>query len=176
MVYVVPYLQGRQSPRETYGWCLCSICCALKRKKTSVRLSALFFLTLECLKFHVNVRQDIIDYSDGLIAYVITLEESRASYSVSFHLHCFLEFSEPILLENLRKMVLEFANGAHFNLQACKSRKSCIKYITTQTPNFSYPHYCKATQRSTKKCFCILRYTVKCYKIYIHDFCGEINN
>ena len=55
------------------------------------------------------------------------------------HLHLFLEFAEPKFVEDIRSWVSILCGGygenVRFDCQPCRSRKTCLKYITKEGHN-----------------------------------------
>lgn len=107
-----------------------------------VKPCSIFFLTLSLPTYYESIRHDILLWFTGLLTFVISVEESKTSEQVSFHAHCFLHFSDKIFLSDLREYIDVCVNlnfgGCHFDLQSCKSRKSCIKYVTKEDRNSIY--------------------------------------
>lgn len=80
-----------------------------RKRKTSVRPSTQFFLTLDISREDTQSRCLVVNYfSSELNTYVVGLEKSRSSTRVSTHLHCFLEFKDSQLLEALRPRVIKY--------------------------------------------------------------------
>lgn len=104
-------------------------------KKTSVRPSKNYFLTLDLLEINGEVRSRVVGVFDSLVSYCVGLESSRVSSRVSYHLHCYFEFKEPMLFENVRSLIVARYPGVRFDLQACKSVKNVLKYITKEDRN-----------------------------------------
>lgn len=51
---------------------------------------------------------------------------------MSIHLHCFLEFNNPLYLVDVRQIVVNKYPNCHIDVQFCKSKKTVLKYITKE--------------------------------------------
>ena len=81
-------------------------------------------------------KRNIVYYFDDLVSYCISIEASNTSSAVSYHVHAFLEFESKLFISDLRQWVEVVLNASdekiHFDLQPCRSRKSCLKYISKE--------------------------------------------
>lgn len=96
-----------------------------------------FFFTLDLPSYYDSCRKDIVQWFDQLVTFCVAVEVSRISKRVSFHAHSYLEFSDKILLSDLRDYIdicinTQFGESLRFDLQSCKSPKSVLKYITKE--------------------------------------------
>lgn len=82
-----------------------------------------------------TIRQDFVNTFDQVVSFCCSLEVSKSSLKVSNHLHCFMEFAEDILLEELRDYIVCCFPDDHLDLQPCRSRRSCLKYISKEDIN-----------------------------------------
>lgn len=100
----------------------------VRRKPGSV-----FFITVEIPYFYEEIRQDFLQSFDDVVAYCIAVEKSNTSKRVSFHLHAYLKFSEKFFVDDIRVFLNElYDNNIHFDIQPCRSTKSCLKYISKE--------------------------------------------
>lgn len=103
-----------------------------KRKKPGCQ----FFITVSLPPsgtLNESVRSDFLDFFDDLKTYCVALEKAESASKVSnVHLHAFLEFHEPLLIDDLRQYVELVVDGLRFDIQPCRSRKSCLIYITKE--------------------------------------------
>lgn len=91
-----------------------------------------FFITVELLEIYEGVREDFLAWFEGVLTFCVAVEISRVSSRVSNHLHAFLEFDNDILLADMNDYVRACLDGLHFDLQACRSKKTVLKYITKE--------------------------------------------
>lgn len=92
-----------------------------------------FFITVSLDHYVDTVRQELLDYFDSnLVSYCISVEKSIVSRNVSYHLHCFLEFSNSVYVDDLRQYIDLIFDGCKIDVQACRSKKSCVKYISKE--------------------------------------------
>lgn len=104
---------------------------AATRKKPGT----IFFITVELDESTIDVhfvREDFLSYFDNVVTFCIAVENSKRSDRVSKHLHAFLEFSVPVYVAELREYVDIVMNGAHIDVQASRSKKSTLKYISKE--------------------------------------------
>lgn len=127
-----------------------------------------FFLTIDLESYYESVRKDIVLWFDQLVSFCVAVEVSRISKRVSFHAHCYFEFSEKLFLSDLREYVdicvkQHFGQSLRFDLQSCKSTKSVLKYITKEDRfpffnvklsclHFNYRSYVWAVNTAQFKC------------------------
>lgn len=100
-----------------------------------VRPGKQFFITVSLVDPESCVRSDFLSYFDNLVSYCIAVESSKTSNIVSTHLHAFLEFSDRYFLSDIRNYVLLFSDDSRVDVQACRSKKSCLKYISKEDVN-----------------------------------------
>lgn len=78
------------------------------------------------------MRSDFINFFTDIVTFCVAVEISKVSNSVDNHLHAFLEFGSPIFVDELSDYIRIFAACNHVDVQPCKSRKSCLRYITKE--------------------------------------------
>lgn len=126
----------------------------------------LFFVTVSLDVDDVSCkeywRSDFLCCFDNLVSYCIALESSSEASKVNYHLHAFLEFDEPIFVDDLSEYIRSCYNNCRVDCQPCKSRRSCLKYISKEDTqlltnikvsslHFNYRVYCWARSTSTFK-------------------------
>lgn len=144
-----------------------------------------FFLTVSLsVRDRESVEQcraDLLSAFDDLVSYCISLESSNNS-NCEYHLHAYLEFEESYKLTELSQYIRILFDGCRIDLQACRSKKSCLKYITKEDVNpltnikvsslhFNYRCYCWA--RNTKVFHYTDPFVVEhrfCYRYLKHYF------
>lgn len=125
----------------------------------------MFFITLSLLfGQYSSVRLDflnsLLDFGIPLISYCICLERSDKSDIVDYHLHCFIELQGKIIIEELRSIIISLWPDHGLDIQPCRSKKSCLKYIIKEDThlltnikknllNFNYQCYCWAERTGT---------------------------
>ena len=101
-----------------------------------IRAGRIFFITVSLTDLFSRVREDFVDNFEDLASYCSNVESSHSSGIMFHHLHVFLEFREKFFVDDLRKWVDVFLNSGeqkiHFDIQPCRSRKSCLRYITKE--------------------------------------------
>lgn len=105
-----------------------SVTAVVKRQKPG----ALFFITIEVFEVYEGVREDFVGNFDNVVTFCCALEKSSVSERVSYHLHCFLEFSEKYVINDIREFIMAVYPDNHVDIQPCRSRKSCLKYISKE--------------------------------------------
>lgn len=103
-----------------------------KSKRKRCKPGRQFFVTLELFEIYAAVREDFVQAFEDLATYCVAVERSVVSKRVSFHLHAFLEFNDKYLLTDIRQHIVSCFPDNHLDIQACKSRKSTLKYITKE--------------------------------------------
>lgn len=58
-----------------------------------------------------SLREDFVSYFHGVNTYRVGIETSSRSKRISHHLHCFLEFDEPVFVSELREYVSVIVDG-----------------------------------------------------------------
>lgn len=104
-------------------------------KSKRLKPGSQFFVTLHLsIPVYDQIRQDFVESFQDLITYCCAVERSQSSLHVSNHLHCFLEFSEPILINDLRVFIESTFKDFYttLDLQACRSKRNILKYITKE--------------------------------------------
>ena len=64
--------------------------------------------------------------------------EVGSSPSSKYHLHCYVEFEEKILLFDLPKVLTIFKNNKNFNVQTVHNRKRVLAYISKENLDLYY--------------------------------------
>lgn len=100
--------------------------------KTREKPGRQFMLRLN-IHLYSRVRRDLLSYfeTDDLVTYVIGVERSPISDNVSHHAHVFLEFAERHYLRDVLSVASCITDG-QCDVQACRSKKSAIKYCTKE--------------------------------------------
>lgn len=99
----------------------------------------IFFITISILELYYSIREDFIDYFDDLISYVVAVETSKSAQKVSNHLHAFLEFANAVYVDDLREYISVICTFSdHIDVQPCRSKKSCVKYISKEDLNLVF--------------------------------------
>lgn len=125
------------------------------------RASRQFFVTLGGVQLYDAVRSEFVDsvgFFADIVSYCVAIERSNFVGCSSVHLHAFLEFEERFLLPEVRELILLAVGDYHIDVQAVKSKKSVLNYISkedrdlytnvkTSDLNFYYQMVCWA--RST---------------------------
>lgn len=109
--------------------------------KSRMRPGKIFFITLSGFDYYRSVRVEFvknIKYIFPLLTYCVAVEKSNVSKLVSYHLHAFLEFDCKLFIENLKDVILSLYFDCRLNIQACRSRKSCLKYISKEDKNLIF--------------------------------------
>lgn len=108
-----------------------------RNKSTRAKPGRLFFITLAVAEVYSSIREDFLLAFEGypIVSYLVALEESRQSLEVSNHLHCYLEFEEPILLTVLRDIIVSVFDDLHLDIQSCRSKRNCLKYCSKEDVN-----------------------------------------
>lgn len=107
--------------------------------KTRLKPGSLFFITVELLTIYEELRCNFVNSFVDVVTYCCSIERSVSSKRVSNHLHCFLELKEKLLLVKVREKVVDFfGEGVHIDVQACRSRRSALKYISKEDRNVYY--------------------------------------
>lgn len=78
------------------------------------------------LKFGFQI--EVISYASGL-------EKSDKSVTVDYHLHCFVEFAEPILIDEVRKYLVALYDEYYLNIQSCRSKRNALIYLSKEDVN-----------------------------------------
>lgn len=84
------------------------------------------------------IREDFVSFFDDIVTYCVAVEKSNTSVEVSNHLHAFLEFKEPVLLTNIREYISVFTDGARIDVQAARSKKTVLKYVSKEDLGLHY--------------------------------------
>ena len=71
-----------------------------------------------------------------IISYCVAVERSDKSELCSHHIHCFVEFKEALLISDLCEYLKSVYFELHIDVQPCRSRKSCLKYISKENVYF----------------------------------------
>lgn len=109
-----------------------------KENVKRLKPGSIFFITVECSSINETIRSDFVSSLSSVVTYCVALEESVSSKRVGYHLHIFLEFDKPLLLSALRQLCIAFFGDVHIDVQACRSKKTCLKYITKEDVNCYY--------------------------------------
>lgn len=103
-----------------------------EEKKTRNKPGHIFFITVGLPELYDSVYRDFIKNFTNLTSYAVTVETSRKSSLVSYHIHSFLEFAEPVLCANLSEYLHCVYPDIHVDCQPCHSRRTTLKYITKE--------------------------------------------
>lgn len=101
----------------------------LKQRKRPGRL---FAVTISDFEIYRKVREDFASSFVHLVTYCVAIERSQRSEKVSHHLHAFLEFDCEMLLEDLREYIVSCFPNIKLDLQACRSKKTWLIYISKE--------------------------------------------
>lgn len=91
-----------------------------------------FFVTVSLAEVYSTVRQDFISFFSDIVTYCVAVEISKVSVSVENHMHAFLEFGSAYFVDELSDYIRLFAACDHADVQPCRSRKSCLRYISKE--------------------------------------------
>lgn len=94
----------------------------------------LFFITLSLNEgsFYPVIRQDFVECFEGVVTYCCAIEKSSEQSLVSFHLHCFLEFADALHINDLRNYIVACFPEFKLDIQACRSKRNVLKYISKE--------------------------------------------
>lgn len=81
------------------------------------------------------MHEEFLSYFDNLERYCVVLEKSESSASCGHPRHTFLKFKDPYKIDILREYIKIFVYGYAFDIQPCRSERSCLKYITKEDRN-----------------------------------------
>jgi len=110
-----------------------------------VKRTHAFFITVAVGELYEEVRSDllsILEAFDCVKEYCIAVENYHCNKG-TFHIHCYVQFGNGVLLSDLQAFLRDFTSGS-LNIQSCKSRKSVLKYITKEdaSPLFNCSESC----------------------------------
>lgn len=116
----------------------------------------LFFITISLVSEVEGAREHLLSLFDDLVSYCVALERSSSKSKAVVHLHAFLEFNDNLLVEDLREYLVLIYDTERVNIQPCRSKRSCVKYISKEDVglltnikvsdlNFNYQLYCWAS-------------------------------
>lgn len=103
-----------------------------------------FFVTISLGEVYNTVREDFIQFFTNIVTFCVAVEISKVSSSVENHLHAFLEFDSPCFVDELADYIRVFAACNHVNVQPCRSRKSCLRYISKEDRDLYFN--CRVTE------------------------------
>lgn len=106
--------------------------------KSRCKPGCLFFVTLSLDEVYQDVRKDFLLSFNNIVTFCVAVEESKVSNKVSYHLHAFLEFASPCYVGDLREYISVVFDGLRCDVQPCRSKKSCLKYISKEDRDLFY--------------------------------------
>lgn len=98
------------------------------------RIVSAFFVTVDIESYYDEVRSDALDYFEQLVEYCIAYEKSNTN-RLDGHLHMYLKFEEGYKLGDFNEIIREYFVDCRVDIQKCKSRRSCLKYISKEDYN-----------------------------------------
>lgn len=129
----------QQPPRETSG------CVRLKHpgpvqcesvsgtvKKSRVRASKEFFITIGFPSFYPEVRTDLLDNFHDYESFCIAVEKHKENAKNDIHVHCYIKFIDNIFITDLSDHLRCIYQGLSVDVQKCKSKRNTLKYITKE--------------------------------------------
>lgn len=120
-----------------------------------------------------------------LVTHCISVEHCERSETGVDHLHAFIEFSLPLYILELCEYLREVYNGCKLDVQPCRCKKSCFKYVSkcdvwlitnvkTSSLHFNYQCFVWATNTIKVDCtdpFVVMhRFQYKFLERYLLDF------
>lgn len=95
-----------------------------------------FFITLHLKEIYLEVRADFLEFFEHLdiVTYCVAVEKTVSDID-KFHLHAYLEFSNDYYLADIRDIIESSFVDCNFDLQSCRSKRNCLKYITKEDKN-----------------------------------------
>lgn len=101
-----------------------------------IKPGALFLITISLRSSDEFSRQDLVDcFGSDLISFCVALERSSEQAEVSSHLHGFFEFKDKMFLNDIRMYVSNVFDDCRIDVQACRSRRNCLIYISKEDVN-----------------------------------------
>lgn len=104
-------------------------------KKTRVRGSKLFFITVDVPEVYDNIREEFVENFSCVESYCVGLEKHKGESKCPYHLHAYLKFSVKVLLGELCDELHTIFDGISVNVQKCKSERNALKYVTKEDKN-----------------------------------------
>lgn len=73
--------------------------------------------------------------NNPLVSYCVAVEHCERSETGVGHIHSFVEFTESLYILELCEYLRCVHDNCHIDVQPCRSKKSCLKYITKSDVN-----------------------------------------
>lgn len=101
---------------------------------TRLRPGRQFFITISFGYKDPLLKEDVFSVIDSIeyTSYCISLESSSDNSKVSCHVHVFLELVDKYFIDDVRQFFASVFDECGLNVQSCKSKRSCVKYITKE--------------------------------------------
>lgn len=114
----------------------------VKQKATRAKPGRQFFITVGFdLQFYLCERQNLLynlenfDCDNEIVSYCISQETNSKSEVYKNHIHCFVEYTDCILLSELGEYLRNLYAYQHLDIQPCRSKKSCLRYVSKEDVN-----------------------------------------
>lgn len=117
-----------------------------------------------CLQINLNVA------GNEIVSHCISSEPSERSENSVAHLHCFLQLRDCIFIEELCEYLRCIYLDCPIDVQPCRSRKSCLKYVSKEdtdlltnvkTSDLHFNYQCYKWACETHKFDCTHPFVVK---------------
>lgn len=91
------------------------------------------------MEFYDTIRQYFVSFFNNVVTFCVAVEKSNvSSNNVSCHLHAFLEFANACFADDLRDYIKLIVSDCKMDVQPCRSRKSCLKYLSNEDRNLFF--------------------------------------
>lgn len=75
------------------------------------------------------------DWAVEIVSYAVGLERSDKCVDVDYHLYAFIEYAEPIFIDDLRLYLSSIYDSCVFNIQPCRSKRNALIYLFKEDIN-----------------------------------------
>lgn len=87
-----------------------------------------FFITIGPVEYYETIRQDFVDYFEGVEEYCVSVEHNHVN--VKCHIHAYIAFNDLKLINEVREYIVWFDHT--INIESVKSKRNVLLYVSKE--------------------------------------------